>query len=135
MTRESLHISSESYITSVALNSWPHLADLKMPTAEHNQVDLLIGQDHSELLVPLEVRTGKDKDPFAIRTHLGWVVNGNLAVHNTTQRYSVHFVKKEQDLADVDLKKEEVEPYPAEVLVLVSPSSMSKAKDTADCKN
>ena len=137
MTLESHNISSESYITSAALNSWPHLADLKMPTAEHHQVDLLIGQDYSKLPVPLEVRTGKDKEPFAIRTHLGWVVNGKLSCHNTTQKYSVHFAKKEQNLADVDPKKEEVEPYPAEAkaLIGVSPSSMSKAKDTGDCRN
>ena len=89
MTRESLNISPESYTTSAALNSWPHLADLEMPTTESNQVDLLIGQDHSELLVPLEVRTGKYKEPFAIRTHLGWVINGNpkCSQHHTAMFY------------------------------------------------
>ena len=92
MTRESLNISSESYITSAAMNAWPHLANLKVPRAERNQVDLLIGQDHSELLVPLEVRKGKDDEPFAIRTHLGWVVSGNLAAHQAPPRCSVHFV-------------------------------------------
>ena len=91
MTRESLNISSESYITSAAMNAWPHLADLKVPRAERNQVDLLIGQDHSELLVPLEVRKGKDDEPFAIRTHLGWVVSGNLAAHQAPPRCSIHF--------------------------------------------
>ena len=141
MTRDSLHISSESYVTHAALNSWPHLADLEMPTVECNHVDLLIGQDHSDLLVPLDVRTGKDKEPFAIRTHLGWVVNGNLAVHNTTQRYSVHFVKNEQNLVNVDLKKEEIEENPAQAKVLLgeSPSLItslvSKAEDTEDYRN
>ena len=141
MTRESLNISTESYTTSAAMNSWPHLADLEMPTTESNQVDLLIGQDHSELLVPLEVRTGKYKEPFAIRTNLGWVINGNLNVHNTTQPCSIHFVRKEQNLADVDLKKEEIEQHTAEVKILTgeSPSSgtslISKAKDAEDHKN
>ena len=141
MTQESLNISSESYITSAALNSKPHLADLEMPIAECNHIDLLIGQDHSELLVLLEVKAVKNKEPFAIRTHLRWVVNGNLAVHNTTQRYFVHFVKNEQKLADVDLKKDEIEENPAQAKVFLreSPSSimslMSKAEDREDCRN
>ena len=129
MTRESLNISSESYIASAALSSWPHLADLEMPTTERNQVDLLIGQDHSELLVPLEVRTGKDKEPFAIRTHLGWAVNGNLAIHNTAQKYSVHFNEKEQNLDHVDLKKEQDPEATSPLGKSPSSPSMSETKD------
>ena len=45
-------------------------------------VDVLIGQDCSEALIPLEVRNGEKGEPFATRTMLGWSVNGS-AHHGT----------------------------------------------------
>ena len=38
---------------------------------------MLIGQDHSEALIPLGVRRGKPGEPFAIRSVLGWCLNGS----------------------------------------------------------
>ena len=45
-------------------------------------VDVLIRQDCSEALIPLEVRKGEKGEPFATRTMLGWSVNGS-AHHGT----------------------------------------------------
>ena len=39
-------------------------------------IDILIGQDIPEALIPLEVRMDKRGDPYATRTQLGWVLNG-----------------------------------------------------------
>ena len=40
------------------------------------KVDLLIGQDNSEALVPLKVLRGNSGDPFSVSTKFGWTLNG-----------------------------------------------------------
>ncbi|XP_042240041.1 uncharacterized protein LOC121878115 [Homarus americanus] len=49
--------------------------------------ELLIGQDCPDAQIPLECRTGPDKAPFAIRTRLGWTINGPL-MGNLTHRFT-----------------------------------------------
>ena len=58
-----------------------HFQDLLL-NDDIESVDVLIGQDCSEALKPLEVRKGKKGEPFATRTMLGWSVNGS-AHHGT----------------------------------------------------
>ena len=43
------------------------------------RIDLLIGQDHAELLMPHEVRSGSAGAPYAVRTTLGWTLHGSIA--------------------------------------------------------
>ena len=59
---------------------WNHLKDLEGigPHRPSAHVDLLIGLDAPGLLTPLEVRAGREGDPFATRTRLGWTINGPL---------------------------------------------------------
>ena len=60
------------------LANYPHLAGLDIPEPELGEVTLLIGQDHSECLVPLEVKRGMKGQPYATRSMLGWSINGPL---------------------------------------------------------
>jgi hypothetical protein len=62
-----------------AVNEYSHLADLPLHV-DGNSVDLLIGQDHSEALVPLKTRKGKPGEPFAVKTLFGWALNGTSPV-------------------------------------------------------
>jgi len=58
-----------------------HLADLEISKVPPGaKADMIIGQDNADLLVPLEVRHGPggENAPFAIRTRLGWVLNGSF---------------------------------------------------------
>ena len=57
---------------------YEHLAGLPLPDVDTAAVQLIIGQDNSEAYIPLEVRRGKTADPWAIRTVLGWALNGPL---------------------------------------------------------
>lgn len=41
-------------------------------------VNLLIGQDVPQALEPLEVKSGRYGHPFAVRTRLGWTLNGPM---------------------------------------------------------
>ena len=56
------------------VSRYPHLKDLTF--AHASRVDLLIGQDYSAALIPIEVRHGPINTPFAVRTMMGWNLNG-----------------------------------------------------------
>ena len=58
------------------LSIYPHLSDIPIsPVHPPAKVDLLIGQDNSEALVPLQVLRGNPGDPFTVLTKLGWTLN------------------------------------------------------------
>ena len=56
------------------ISKYPHLKDLTF--LEATQVDILIGQDNSAALIPLEIRRGHVNAPFATLTMMGWSLNG-----------------------------------------------------------
>ena len=97
MTRNTLNITADAHITHGELAKWSHLADLDISHSDRNQVDLLIGQDHSALLMPLEVRKGKDHEPFAIKTRLGWIINGSLSATKQLPKYTMNFIDSHLD--------------------------------------
>ena len=69
------------------INGNKHLEDLTLSHA--TQIDVLIGQDNSAALIPLEVRHGPLDAPFATRTLLGWSLNGCSSVNGSVPD---HFV-------------------------------------------
>ena len=59
------------------LSTYPHLSDVPIsPVHPPAKVDLLIGQDNSEALVPLQVLRGNPGDSFAVLTKFGYSLNG-----------------------------------------------------------
>ena len=59
------------------LSAYPHLSDVPIsPVHPPAKVDILIGQDNSEALVPLQVLKGNPGDPFSVLTKFGWTLNG-----------------------------------------------------------
>ena len=60
------------------LNNYPHLKDVRLPNIDRNAVELLIGQDVPQVIVPEEVRKGQSGEPYAVKTALGWTLNGPL---------------------------------------------------------
>ena len=71
-----------SLVSSVAnkeeLKTYEHLRDLPMPDTTQKKVKLLIGQDNAHVLTPLEIRRGASNEPYAVKTKLGWTINGPL---------------------------------------------------------
>ena len=68
-------------VTNHALDSydeanWPHLADVQLPSETRGPVEVLLGADMFELIVPREVVEGPAGTPCAVRTLLGWTVTG-----------------------------------------------------------
>ena len=59
--------------------AWPHLQDVAERLPEYDEdapIGLLIGINCPKAIKPLEVVTGEDHQPWAIRTNLGWSVVG-----------------------------------------------------------
>ena len=71
------------------VSKYNHLKDLTF--AHESNADILIGQDNSAALVPLEVRTGPVGAPFATRTLMGWSLNGcaseSVPGHSVTSNF------------------------------------------------
>ena len=67
---------SYTYSPCRDLSIYPHLSDIPIsPVRPLAKVDLLIEQDNSEALVPLQVLRGNPGDPFSVLTKLGWNLN------------------------------------------------------------
>lgn len=59
------------------IDSWPYLKEVKLHDI-HANVDLLVGTDAPKVLGPLEVVNSQKEGPYAVRTRVGWVINGPL---------------------------------------------------------
>ena len=58
------------------LSTYPHLSDIPTsPMHPPAKVDILIGQDNSEALVPPQVLKGNPGDPFSVLAKFGWTLN------------------------------------------------------------
>ena len=58
---------------------------------------LLIGTDSPAAHIPLEVRSGKTDQPYAIRTRLGWAIRGPVGTTNASDKFSVNFQRSSGD--------------------------------------
>ena len=79
-------------LPQMKLRSYAHLKDLPLSRSS-DKVEILIGQDNSEALIPLEVRRGDKHEPFAVKTLFGWSLNGPAKIPNSVgKRVISHFI-------------------------------------------
>ena len=72
---------------------WPHLRGIYIPSIEHGEVCLLIGlNERTTLFLPLELKTGGENEPIAIRYSLGWTVMGSVGDQKEDRDCAVNFV-------------------------------------------
>ncbi|MBM6549248.1 DUF1759 domain-containing protein, partial [Streptococcus dysgalactiae subsp. equisimilis] len=100
------------------LSRWPHLRDITIHRLASGRVGLLIGCDVPDAHKVMEQRVGTGKEPFAVKSVLGWVVRGpmgpkNHLVHHvnaiSTQNLSVQDLLLKlynSELGDVDDSEE-----------------------------
>ena len=93
-SRADLHLSSNNLVSQGEVEQWPHLRDLPLHHADIEEVTLLIGQDCPEALIPLTTVPGARGEPYAIRTRLGWTVNGPVSRRKKTPP-TCHFARGE----------------------------------------
>lgn len=77
LTQSKMPVTVDNMMTSEELAKWPHLSKVKIQRIKAN-VDLLIGTNAPKILEPWEVLNSCGNGPYAVKTVLGWVVNGPL---------------------------------------------------------
>lgn len=70
-------VSKENIPTQEDVDKWPHLQGVRIPSI-NTDVGLLIGTDVAKALEPEEIIHSVKDGPYAVRTALGWTVNGPL---------------------------------------------------------
>ncbi|XP_057695374.1 uncharacterized protein LOC130917729 [Corythoichthys intestinalis] len=76
-TAKKLALGSHSYPIDTLRRKYLHLKDLPIPAIDQAQPLLLIGSDHQHLILPIEpVRLGPPDGPAAVKTILGWTLQG-----------------------------------------------------------
>ncbi|XP_053363240.1 uncharacterized protein LOC128533064 [Clarias gariepinus] len=77
-TREFIPANQDHIPTSETAKAWSHLKHLQAEIAPLQEcvVGLLIGYNCSQALLPREIVSGKDDEPYAQRTDLGWSIVG-----------------------------------------------------------
>ena len=90
-------------VSQEEVGQWDHLFDIvdQQDAGSHSEVLLLIGQDHPEILKPLEIRRGCDQEPYALRTTLRWTINEHIGSFNVASCISAFI-----DASDVALDKQ-----------------------------
>ena len=68
------------------------------------RVDILIGNDYSHLTVALESRVGKDYEPTAIRSRLGWIIRGVVQGGASVTAVRTHTVTSSTQLEEIALE-------------------------------
>ncbi|CAG2256055.1 unnamed protein product [Mytilus edulis] len=97
-----LPISARSAAENVDIRKLPYLADIQIPSTDLTEVMLLIGTDSPNAHIPLEVRSGNENQPYAIRSRLGWAIRGPIEDTHASNVINVHF----EEARDVLLQRQ-----------------------------
>lgn len=77
-TRDFIPYEQSQVPTRETTNAWPHLKGItdEMAALQGCGVGILIGYNCPQALIPRETITGRDDEPYAIKTDLGWSIVG-----------------------------------------------------------
>lgn len=76
-TQDAIPVSKENMATQDDLSKWPYLKEFKLMEIDAD-IDLLIGANAPRAFEPWQTIVGEDSGPYAVKTVLGWVINGPL---------------------------------------------------------
>ncbi|KAL6490035.1 hypothetical protein MHYP_G00003800 [Metynnis hypsauchen] len=86
-TKDCIPVNRDHIPTHETAKRWSHLTVIadKIPPLLSCEVGLLIGYNCPKTLVPRQVIPGKDDEPYAVLTDLGWSIVGCSAPHTDAQ--------------------------------------------------
>ena len=100
-SRAKLPVAVDDIPLQSDVDRWLYLKDINLPYIEA-EVDLLIGSDVPMTLEPQEVKRSDGGGPYAVRTLLGWTLNGPLGRLNSSN----HTANRIQSHANLNLQFE-----------------------------
>ena len=77
-SKNTLPIPEANIATLSDISHFPHLQGIDLPNVSCDEVMLLIGQDCPVALTPRTIIAGGKDEPYAVRTSLGWTLNGPI---------------------------------------------------------
>ncbi len=77
-TQAKIPATKENIVSKSDLNKWPYLKEIQLQETDAD-VELLIGVDVPKATKPWQIINSQHNGPYAVRTLLGWVVNGPLS--------------------------------------------------------
>ena len=91
-TRETIPLDRESIPTFETANRWPHLKTIsqEIPPLLDADVGLLVGYNCLIAFTPRDTITGKDGEPYGVKTDLGWSIVGSPATENSSSSSICH---------------------------------------------
>ena len=111
------------------IQKYDHLRDLPAPTTVNNDVTLLIGQDNPHILAPLEVRRGSNKEPYAVKTALGWTINGPVDSKKNHQKNCFFLQNDTESLQQATEQFWKIDSYGSDKQSLLSQNDEKVLKD------
>ncbi|KAL3975057.1 hypothetical protein ACER0C_023683 [Sarotherodon galilaeus] len=101
-THTSIPVSSGNIPKQSDIQKWPYLHEVRLPEIEAN-VDLLIGANCAKAMEPWRVINGQNGGPYAVKTTIGWVVNGPIRKElNDSENKEPHFSVSRISLVEVE---------------------------------
>lgn len=76
-TQTNIPVTKANVFTQNDINKWPYLEEVQIKDIDAD-VELLIGVDVPKAMEPWQIINSQGNGPYAVRTLLGWVVNGPL---------------------------------------------------------
>ncbi|VDP46810.1 unnamed protein product, partial [Echinostoma caproni] len=106
-TLESLPIQA-AYYPPESMKCWPHLKGVHFQKIQNKTVDLLIGTNTPEAHWVQDQRIGNSRQPYALKTILGWVLLGPAREDRSAAR-SVNCLATEETMQSQIAKLFEIE--------------------------
>ena len=101
---KSLSIARSCIPNKKDIAMWRHFDGISIPELDNTEVTILIGTDVPEAHWKLEERRGRKKEPYAIRTPLGWSVAGPMESASANE-VSSFFIQSEDDILTEKVNK------------------------------
>ena len=89
------------------MSQWPHLKGVKFPRLEGEEkaVSILIGNDVPEAHWVYDERSGRRKQPYAVRTPLGWMLIGRLNRSSAAKEAQVNYIRGSHEMLSSQLRR------------------------------
>ncbi|KAK0131196.1 hypothetical protein N1851_034101 [Merluccius polli] len=90
-TQKSMPVDVKNIPRKEKLSKWPYLSEVQIPILKA-EVELLIGNNAPKAIEPWQVINSHGDGPYAVKTLLGWVINGPLETNAITDSRGYHDV-------------------------------------------
>ena len=111
---------------------WPHLAGIKLPTIPNKDVGILIGCDVPEAHVVVQQRIGHGRQPYAVKTNLGWSIRGPWD-SITVKEILINYIGAKPDLFPQTIDKSQHSDQAEHVLSITDQLSVKTIETTSVC--